>query len=248
MIKAANWQDAISKIAPYVVKISTPNGWGTGFLVSNSQSAHLVGIATAAHVINQAHYWEQPIRIDHLSSGQTILLRHTDRAITVNEHKDTASIVFPTQLKHFPFVALNLSPEGMHLKIGTEVGWLGYPNISPSDTCFFSGRISAWLEKNDAYLVDGVAINGVSGGPGFIYEGGRDGGIDLIGLVSAYIPNMATGQALPGLAVLRNVSELQQLVKDFKTIDEAKEKETIPTSPPVVNPEVQVSPSPSPSI
>jgi hypothetical protein len=49
------------------------------------------------------------------------------------------------------------------------------------------------LRKPPVYLVDGVAINGVSGGPVF------DDRCHLAGLVSAYLPNrVAPNTTLPG--------------------------------------------------
>ena len=65
----------------------------------------------------------------------------------------------------------------------------------------------------------------VSGGPTFHI---RQDNVRVIGVVSAYMANRATGEALPGLCVVRDVSHLQQITGHFKSIDEAKEKETPP--------------------
>jgi hypothetical protein len=80
------------------------------------------------------------------------------------------------------------------------------------------------------YLVDGVAINGVSGGPAF--RGEDDGTVSLIGVLSAYIPNRATGETLPGLAVVASVAEFHQMVASFKSFDEALSKQTPPAEVP----------------
>jgi hypothetical protein len=82
------WHQAIDVISPYVVRIWTPQGSGTGFIVSTSKATPVCAIATAAHVIHHAHYWEEPIRIEHGASGKTIMLRPANRAITV--HPDPA--------------------------------------------------------------------------------------------------------------------------------------------------------------
>jgi hypothetical protein len=50
--------------------------------------------ATAAHVVAHAHFWEQPIRIEHIASGKALLLRSVDRAIFPDDSKDTAGIIF----------------------------------------------------------------------------------------------------------------------------------------------------------
>ncbi len=66
-----------------------------------------------------------------------------------------------------PAEPLPLVPKDKFLKVGNKIGWLGFPAIQGANLCFFSGDISAWLQSQMAYLVDGVAINGVSGGPAF---------------------------------------------------------------------------------
>jgi hypothetical protein len=112
--------------------------------------------------------------------------------------------------------------------VANEIGWVGFPALSPTDLCFFSGRISAYIEAQRAYLVDGVAINGVSGGPAF-WPAEKDAP-HVIGVVSAYAPNRAQGETLPGLSIIRDVQQLQSLVKKFRTMDEAKEQATSPTA------------------
>jgi hypothetical protein len=229
------WHEVIDFVSPHVVKIWTPQGSGTGFLVSISHNLTLCAIATAAHVISHAHYWEEPIRIEHQVSGQTLLLRQLDRAIHIEGHRDTAAIIFEHGNMVFPADALKLAEKNMYYKAGVEIGWLGYPAIPKANLCFFSGRISSWLSEEEAYLVDGVTINGVSGGPAFTVWGG-----ELAGVVSAYIPNKNTGEVLPGLAVIRGVGQFHDIAKSFQTIDEAKAKETPPSeSPPLAEGENQ---------
>ena len=67
----------------------------------------------------------------------------------------------------FPEFALPLAPKDMFLRVGNDIGWLGFPAVEATRVCFFGGRVSAWNPNAKAYLVDGVAINGVSGGPAF---------------------------------------------------------------------------------
>ncbi len=114
-----------------------------------------------------------------------------------------------------------LITEGKRIRVGVEVGWLGFPAVWPHDLCFFSGRVSAYSKENKAYVVDGVAINGVSSGPTlYIF----DSKISVMGIVSAYIVNRATGEALPGLSLVRGVHQFQGLKKQFQTFDEAQKK------------------------
>jgi hypothetical protein len=165
------------------------------------------------------------MRIVHEASGESVLLRPSDRAIFLEASKDTAAIVFPSdKLAQLPKKTLTLAPEKKHLKVGNQIGWLGFPSVAASTLCFFGGRVSAW-ERN-SYLVDGVAINGVSGGPAF--HPGPDGPA-LMGVLSAYIPNRATGETLPGLAVIRDVSTLHDHIKVFNSLNEAQQEQTPPT-------------------
>lgn len=224
-----DWAEAIEVVCPHIVRITTPEGSGTGFLVSHAANNDVVGIATAAHVIDRAHYWEQPIRIEHTVSGTSVLLRNADRAIFLEEPKDTGAIVFSKGNLKLPIEPFPLAPEGKTLKVGLEIGWLGYPAVYQQDLCFFSGRVSHFAKNFTGYLVDGVAINGVSGGPAFWNGGNR---ITLIGVVSAYLVNRVTGETLPGLSLVRNVDQFQELSKIFKSVDEAKAKEAQPATPP----------------
>ena len=223
------WQSSVEIIQQHVVKISTPTGSGTGFQISTTKNNKLCAVATAAHVINHAHYWENPIRLHHQKSDTTILLKPEDRSIIISPNQDTAAIVFLKEKIPFPETTLGLTTEEKYVKIGNELGWLGYPAVSPSNLCMFSGRISCYLEEKLAYLVNGVAINGVSGGPAFLPI--SDKHVILTGVVSAYIANRATGETLPGLCVVQDVSQFHDISKKFKSIDEAKKEETSPEQP-----------------
>lgn len=227
--KNIDWQDAVEMIKPHVVKILTPQGWGTGFLIANSRSHGLCGIATAAHVVNHAHFWEEPIRVEHYASGDSLVVRHTARSILLAEGgQDTAAIVFDPQTLPLPDRPLELTPEGHYLKIGNPVGWVGFPVIAPIQLCFFGGRASAWLESDSTYLIDGVAVNGVSGGPAFSLAGP---GMMVIGAISAYRANRATGEALPGLAVVTDVAQFHGVINSFKSLEAAKEQESTAAVP-----------------
>jgi len=223
------WHMAFEQIAPYVVKIITPQGSGTGFLVAVSGNKHLVGIATATHVLDFAHYWEQPIRIEHAKSGETIFLNNADRFVEVNYKRDIASIVIPNGKLPFPSETLGIIAEDKYIKIGVELGWVGFPAIAQNNLCFFSGTVSSWVEEDGFYFVDGVAINGVSGGPAFCI---KDNKVHLIGVVSAYVPNRATGATLPGLCVVRDVQPLNKMITELKSLEEAKKTETTSDEPP----------------
>jgi hypothetical protein len=222
-MESMEWQEAFEIISPYVVKISSPQGMGTGFLIAYSNNKEVCGIATAAHVVGHANQWESPIRVQNFRSNASVLLNEEKRAIFVDESMDTAVIISLSKYFDFPDAPMGLSPDGMHVPIGKEVCWTGYPALAPLALCLFAGRISCWLEEESAYLADGVAINGVSGGPAF--HALPEGKVEIVGVVSAYIPNRATGEVLPGLCVLRDVKQLQKIVKHLSSFEGAKEEE-----------------------
>jgi len=71
-------------------------------------------------------------------------------------------------------------------------------------------------------LIDGVAINGVSGGP-VVYSTEADG-VSIVGVMSAYHVNRIRGDALPGLSIAQDVSHFHSIIKHMKSIDEARKK------------------------
>jgi hypothetical protein len=221
------WYEAVEAIQPHVVRISTPQSSGTGFLISNGKNTAIAGVATAAHVVHHAHFWEEPIRIEHLS--KSLVVRHNERGIFLDPNKDTAAILFNGAELQFPPDPPPLVPKGKSLKVGIQIGWLGFPAIPSADLCFFTGNISAWVEAQLAYLVDGVAINGVSGGPAFCTLAGLPPVV--LGVVSAYMPNRATGEVLPGLSVVRDVSQFHELAPTIASLDQAR-KAAPPAQPP----------------
>lgn len=229
-----DWPAAIDMLLPFLVKIETPRGSGTGFVISSAKSASLFGIATAAHVVNQAHFWEEPIRITHKLSGRSFVVRHHERAILLEDGRDTAAVIVENGEGFLPQQTLPLPPQDKALRLGNEVGWLGFPAVSPNNLCFFTGRTSCWIEAEGAYLIDGVAINGVSGGP--VFHLGRFAPV-IIGVISAYIANRTGGEALPGLSVAREVKQFYDVIRRLESIDEAKSKEAEPKAPPTEPPQ-----------
>lgn len=223
------WHRGVEQLTPHIVQIETPQGSGTGFFLARATTTPLCAFATAAHVVHQANYWEQPLRIRSVDSGETALLRPPDRAIFLEYSQDTAVVVFDPEKLSIPTEPFGLIDEGMILKVGVSIGWIGFPAIPGADLCFFTGAVSAWLDEPNAYFVDGVAINGVSGGPAF-YCPGDD--VKIIGVVSAYMPNRATGESLPGLAIVRHVTQLQEIAQRFQSLEEAKAEETRPVEAP----------------
>lgn len=218
-----NWNQIIEKVKPYIVKIETPTGSGTGFLCLYNDDKSWCGIATALHVVSDADEWQQPIKIIPNGTFNQIFLKESQRVIFPDYNTDSAIVFFEKPLETpFPNVAIPLQPVDKPLDLGFEVGWLGFPYIEPYTLCFFSGCISARREERKAYLIDGVSINGVSGGPVF-YSTETDG-VEIVGIVSAYKANRATGSSLPGLLIAQDVSHFHGVIQHIKSIDEARKK------------------------
>jgi hypothetical protein len=217
-----NWDQVVQKVTPYIVKIETPTGYGTGFLTLYNDDKTWCGIATAAHVISDADEWQKPIKIRHQGSTDVLLLQPPDRVVFIDWKTDSAVILFLKRNLNLPEIPIALFPVGAFLGIGVEVGWLGFPNIESHTLCFFSGNVSARQEFRNAYLIDGVAINGVSGGPVLFLT--ETEGVQIVGTVSAYRANRATGETLPGLLIAQDVSHFHDVLNHVRSVDEAKSK------------------------
>lgn len=78
-----------------------------------------------------------------------------------------------------------------------------------------------------------MAINGVSGGPAMhMAVVDEQLVVVIVGVVSAYMPNRATGEVLPGLSVVRDVSQFHELAPTFASIDQARSAEPPAELPP----------------
>ncbi len=224
------WHEATDFVSQYIVRITTPSGHGTGFYLTKTTNPDECLIATAAHVVQHAHDWDEPIRIEHHASGKSVVLKFRERFIFIENRCDIAGIVFHKSEIPFPETAMQLAPVGKSLKTGAEVGWLGFPALAPDGAmCFFGGRVSSYIQSISAYLVDGVAINGVSGGPAFTNLGGQ---VSLIGVVSAYIPNRVTGESLPGVSLVRDIAALRAYAEAFTSPSDPGEGNAEAPSPP----------------
>jgi hypothetical protein len=224
-----NWDSAIKAVRPHVVKIATPGGFGTGFLAFYNHDQSWCGIATAAHVVSHADEWQQPIRIQSEETGTFRFLKDSgDRIILLDRATDSAVVLFVKGDLQLPEVPIAMLPLDQPCDIGNEIGWLGYPAIEPDALCFFAGTVSARQGHRKAYLIDGVAINGVSGGPVFhvpkLLLLTPSPSAQIIGCVSAYHANRVTGEALPGLLRAQDVSHFHAVASNIRSLDEANAK------------------------
>lgn len=214
-----NWSEVATSIKPFIVRIETPSCFGTGFLCLYNHDDSWCGIATAAHVVSHADEWQQPIRL-RATDGTVVMLKESERVVMIDHNTDSAVVLFQKNQFPLPNPAFPLFSLDNTIPVGSEVGWLSYPSIEPYELCFFCGNVSAHKSARRAYLIDGVAINGVSGSP-VIYVHPTLGA-QIIGTVSAYYANRSGGEALPGLLLAQDVSHFHETAQTIKSIDEAR--------------------------
>ncbi len=244
-----NWHKAYDSIKPYMVRIETESGFGTGFLFAYTGNHALAAFATACHVIDDVEEWKKPLRIRHYVSGKVVFFDQSERVILTDRRRDTATILISASAFNLPPATLSLLPSDKIKKIGVEVGWTGFPSLSPADLCFFSGTVSFYNSDDESYFIDGVAINGVSGGPVFYVL--QDETPQIVGVISAYVANRRGGEALPGLLKARDLTTLHSHINKIKSLEEAKKKETelrkqVSSEPslPEATPQTATTPSP----
>ena len=214
-----DWQRHVDEIAQQVVRVETQSGWGTGF-VHYARRGGTRCIATALHVVADVREKKQSFRVWHGTRAFDFGRDAKDALFIEWDNTDIDSAVLAV-IDHdlpMPRVSLASPQERQQVRIGMEVGWLGFPALDgvTGQLCFFSGRISFVDEPADYFLIDGTAVHGCSGGPVFCVMAD---GVRIIGALSGYIPNanLAEGGYLPGLAAAVNVS-------NYKVIEEALDK------------------------
>lgn len=198
---AADWSGLIPSIEPLCFRVHADNSVGTAFAIgiSGSDGGRHTMLVTALHVVDEVLGNDKPIEI--IRSDGTPVSKVVDGFLKIYpigpQECDIALIEIPTREPLFLPDQLQAMPLETMLPRGAPLGWLGYPGLAFPELCFFHGFISGHQEKPPIYLVDGVAINGVSGGPAFDLSG------LIVGLISAYRPNrVRPDTTLPGLMVV----------------------------------------------
>jgi hypothetical protein len=217
----ANWYAALEQISPSIFRIETPTSFGTGFHCFNTENGLACGVATANHVIREAEKWHQPINLVHYNSQKTVLKEGAERFFFSDPEGDASVVLFAKQPLPLPDKTIQLLPEDKFLKPGNEVCWMGFPDIEPNILCLFSGVVSAWQATKGIYIIDGVGISGVSGGP-VICKVPDDPNIYIVGIISSYLSSSNYQGTAPGLLFARSVVPLHARIKDIKSIEEAQ--------------------------
>ena len=211
----SDWHQCVGQVARQVVRIQTPDGWATGFIHYASDGGARC-IATARHVIEEAHRQRQTVRIWHDKKisvvgpgNDAILVQRTDADV------DSALLVVIEHELPKPLVPVINAEERAGVVVGMEVGWLRFPALNSLNDrlCFFSGRISLVDRDAHRYLIDGTGVQGCSGGPVFCQTAG---GPRIIGALIQHIPNVNfhDHNLLPGLSAAVDVS-------NYKSVEDA---------------------------
>lgn len=207
------WHQAVEIMKKNLVRIESEGSVGSGvrFKVPSKVSGEYNHcILTANHVINDSYDKKSEIKFSHENSRSTTWSIPIWRIVR-NQPHDHALVLFNCKDEMPTLVDYDVLSADSHFKAGVEIGWLGYPSIcGRSDVaCFSHGHISAYLESEEAYLVDGVSIHGMSGGPAFVCE--NNGSVVLAGVVTNYFANKRpTGEVLPGMAMFRTIRQIQK--------------------------------------
>ena len=182
------WDEVIDRVSPLVYRIYAGPSMGTGFVVSiarpQEEKSFYTILATAWHVVEDIVGTNGDIEL--VSADKTRRFSSVDDNIEVLR---LGKKVFDTALLRIksdkPFIEqsdlLPMLPWESMLARGVEIGSLGFPGLVEPELCFFRGVIAGYLSTPPTYLIDGVTIHGISGGPAF------DQRSHIIGLVTAYI-------------------------------------------------------------
>ena len=111
-----NWDQVVQKVTPYIVKIETPTGYGTGFLSFYNTDNSWCGIATAAHVASDADEWQKPIKIRQQGSDSVLFLQPNERVIYINWNTDSAVILFRKGNLQLPEVPIGRTGRMLNIK------------------------------------------------------------------------------------------------------------------------------------
>ena len=199
---------AVKKIRPHVVKIQTMDGWGTGFFSARIPKLSGVGIATARHVIERADEWHQPTKL-YCYGAEPVLVQYDKWSPLFHEAgEDAAVIVVFGDIVSPPEERLPRIHSKIYRSPGSEVGWVGYPSVHPEDLCFFSGCVSVYDQAKERYLLDGVVIPGVSGGPVFYWDE-EAGSPKVIGSITGYTHPKDRGTV--GLSVANEITQAKAI-------------------------------------
>ena len=198
--RALPWEERIPDVEKLVYQVHAGSSIGTAFAISITISGPPgTTLVTAWHVVKDVVDTDDPLEfVRHDGTLLSSLMDGPAKIYPIGPPEcDTALIQILTREPLHKLDEMPAIPLETQLPRGARIGWLGFPGLVFPELCFFEGVVSGHLEEPPIYLIDGVAINGVSGGPAF------DQTKLVVGLVSAYVPNQrGEGVTLPGLLIV----------------------------------------------
>lgn len=213
---ATNWSAIADIVRPQVLRIDqgVRSNWGTGFTHFGSSGGTRC-VLTAHHIITEIgdksfRIWQGSRALEFSPSEKNALFVHSNELPRL----DVLSVAVINHGLIMPKVHLIDPSERDQVKVGTEVGWFGFPKLDEVNAglCFFCGRISNADTHKRMYLIDGISVPGCSGGPVFMPL--ADGTIRILGVLTDYFPHTDKdrgGAHLPGLVAAADVSRYKQL-------------------------------------
>ena len=213
---ATDWSAIAEIVRPQVLRIDQGAGsnWGTGFTHFGS-SGGTRSVLTAQHVI--AQIGNKPFRIWQGSRAHEFSPSEKNALFVHSNEMPRLDVISVTVINHgliMPKVHLIDPSEQGQVRVGTEVGWFGFPKLDEINAglCFFCGRISNADTHKRVYLIDGISVPGCSGGPVFMSL--ADGTIRILGVLTDYFPHSDKERGsthLPGLVAAADVSRYKHL-------------------------------------
>jgi hypothetical protein len=205
------WDKVVDRVTPIVFRVYAGRSAGTAFVVAlgaeRETSLNCAILATADHVLAASVDTADKVRLVSADRSKVVDADVDEVRIQPLGPKIHDTMLILVKSMHHILDQSHILPmlqwDTMMPK-GASIGWMGFPGITEPELCFFQGHVSGHLSEPPTYLIDGVAINGVSGGPAF------DNRCHLVGLVSAYIPNRVNQHTtLPGLMALVPINAIR---------------------------------------
>lgn len=199
------------KIA-FLIEIGTTTGTCFAVLISPTKNKRkkVYTFATAWHVIEKLARTNKPIKLVTADKNKAYEIMPDSYTIFREGPKEFDTGIIEVTSERVLVSENDLLPMldfEERLPRGAEIGAVGFPGLADEEFCFFRGVISGYSKRPQAYLVDGVVLNGVSGGPAV------DQKARIIGLVSSYLPNRIDRHTtLPGLTTLIPISSIESLI------------------------------------
>lgn len=214
LLSNPSWEEISRRTEKIVFLVELGRTTGTCFAVSISSAKNkkrkIYTFATVWHVIEKLTRSSKPIKLVTADKSKAYEIM-PDRYEVFREGPrklDTGIIEVESEMDLVSEEdLLPMLDFDEWLPRGADIAAVGFPGLAEEEFCFFRGVVSGYTKSPPGYLIDGVVLNGVSGGPAV------DRGARIIGLVSSYLPNRVDRHTtLPGLTTLIPISSIRSLI------------------------------------